>query len=61
MIQKATELKVNQFNVSPTVPLPVIKPWLLLDAIVDFTLLEQKNKGNEYNLYNVQKYTGASQ
>ncbi len=56
VIQKATELKVNQFNVSPTVPLPVIKPWLLLDAIVDFTLLEQKNKGNEYNLYNVQKY-----
>ncbi len=47
---------VNQFNVSPTVPLPVIKPWLLLDATVDFTLLEQKNKGNEYNLYNVQKY-----
>ncbi len=29
VIQKATELKVNQFNVSPTVPLPVIKPWLL--------------------------------
>ncbi len=56
VIQKATELKVNQFNVSPTVPLPVIKPWLLLDAIVDFTLLEQKIKGNEYNLYNVQKY-----
>ncbi len=50
VIQKATELKVNQFNVSPTVPLPVIKPWL------DFTLLEQKIKGNEYNLYNVQKY-----
>ncbi len=56
MIQKATYLKVNQFNVSPTVPLPVIKPWLLLDAIVDFTFLEQKIKGNEYNLYNVQKY-----
>ncbi len=29
---------------------------LLLDAIVDFTLFEQKIKGNEYNLYNVQKY-----
>ncbi len=56
VIQKATEPKVNQFNVSPTVPLPVIKPWLLLDAIVDFTLLEQKNKGKECNLYNVQKY-----
>ncbi len=56
MIQKATEFKVNQFNISPTVPLPVIKPWLLLDATVDFTLLEQKNKGKECNLYNVQKY-----
>uniref|UniRef100_A0A8C2HUK7 Uncharacterized protein n=1 Tax=Cyprinus carpio TaxID=7962 RepID=A0A8C2HUK7_CYPCA len=56
VIQKAIEFKVNQLIVSPTIPLPVIKPWLLSDATVDFTLLEKKNRDKEWSSCNVQKY-----
>lgn len=44
MTQKAIEIEIAQLNISPTVPLPVIPPWMLPNATVDFTLLEKKKK-----------------
>lgn len=56
VIEKAIEFKIDQLKVSPTVPLPVIKTWLLSDAIVDFKLLEKNNKEKECNSCNAQTY-----
>ena len=73
VIQKATELEVDEFKCSPTVPLPAIPPWILPDATVDNSLLKKKDKDieniihsqtvqpyiNNYHGY-VQLYTDAS-
>lgn len=56
--QKAAELKIDQFNITPTVPLPAIQPWLIPEAKVDLTLLEKKSKDRTFQLdpSDVQEY-----
>lgn len=48
--QKAKELEITEINISPTVPLSVIHPWLLLDPIADLTLLDKTNKDKKFIL-----------
>ena len=33
--QRAVQLRIDQLNVVPTVPMPIIPPWILPDATVD--------------------------
>ena len=56
--QKAAELKIDHLNITPTVPLPTIQPWIMPDANVELTLLEKKNKDRTFQLssHNIQDY-----
>lgn len=40
--QKAIELTLDKINTSQTVMLPTKPPWMLPDAVVDFTLLNKR-------------------
>ena len=67
--RKCEKLQVHTLNVSPTVPMSVIPPWILPDATVDLTLLEKnRQKSNWFSVHKridsyygyVKIYTDAS-
>ena len=52
--QETEEIEIAHLDVSQTVPLSIVPPWVLPNVTVDFTLLMQKSKEGEFG-YNVQK------
>ena len=42
--QRAVQFRIDPLNVVPTLPMPIIPPWILPDATVDVSLLENKNR-----------------
>lgn len=53
---KKVEVGVNKIYMSPTVPFPVVQPWILPDPIVILKLLEKKGKDHISNQESVQRY-----
>lgn len=51
--EKATDFKVSQLNISPTVPLPAMQLGLVPDARVDFRL-HYKNREVIFNSHTIQ-------
>ncbi|XP_037536736.1 uncharacterized protein LOC119413748 [Nematolebias whitei] len=58
--QKSAESQIDDLNVSPTVPLPNIHPWLFTDTTVDLKILEQNRNGLISNtvIEHINKYYG---
>lgn len=56
--RKATDLGVAGLEICPTVPMPVIPPWIIPEATVDLTWLERKLNDSEFimNAHTVQTY-----
>ena len=45
--QRAVQFRIDPLNVVPTLPMPIIPPWILPDATVDVSLLENKNRNKQ--------------